>query len=168
MRWERSELLENSGSVTFDEDVEIDRSAFDKNKRINGAENVHIDGSGWLDDENDRFFVKLHVTGDMLVPDSITNEEISVPFETESDEVYSFVQTDEDGARIVTDEVIDLLQAVVDDILLEVPLEVTHAAEEDYPEGDGWKVYSEAAYERSRKDHLDPRLAKLRDFKNEQ
>ena len=90
--------------------------------------------------------------------------DVEVPFDTESQEVYSFINSDEDGVRIVTDEVIDLLPAVIDDILLEVPLQVTVAAEDEYPEGDGWKVYSEAEYQESRKDRLDPRLAKLKQF----
>ena len=115
-----------------------------------------------------RFICDLHVEGVMICPDSITGEEIEVPFETESQEVYSFIETDEDGVRVVTDEVIDLLPAVIDDILLEVPLQVTVAAEGEYPEGDGWKVYSEAEYQESRKERLDPRLAKLKQFNEDE
>ena len=103
----------------------------------------------------------------MLCPDAITGEEIEVPFETDSQEVYVFEETEEDGARVVTNEVIELLPAVIDDILLEVPLQVTEVSEDEYPEGDGWKVYSEAEYQESRKDQLDPRLAVLKQFKDE-
>ena len=69
--------------------------------------------------------------------------------------------------RVVTDDVIRLLPAVVDDILLEVPLQVTVADEEDLPEGDGWKIYTEAAYQEQQKDAIDPRLAVLKQFKEE-
>ncbi len=167
MKWTRSELLKNYGHVEFDEEVEIDASVFSGHVRINGIENLHVSGSGYLDDDSDRFYCKLYVDGTMLVPDSITNQEIAYPFETESNEVYAFGDTDEDGVRIVTDEVIDLLPAVIEDILVEVPLEVTELAEDEYPEGDGWKVYSEASYQESRKDQIDPRLAKLKQFKGE-
>ena len=168
MKWSRSEILKNTGHIDFDEDVVIDPAIFEGNVLINSVEDVHIWGSGYLDDENDRFYCKLNVSGLMLVPDSITNEEIEVPFETDSDEVFSFGDADEeDGTRIVTDEVIDLLPAVIDDILLEVPLEVTDAAEDNLPEGDGWKVFTEAEYEERRKDQIDPRLAKLKQFKSE-
>ena len=44
---------------------------------------------------------------------------------------------------------------------------MTDTAEDEYPEGEGWKVYSEAEYQESRKDLDDPRLAKLKQFKNE-
>ncbi len=103
----------------------------------------------------------------MIVPDSITGDLIEYPFSTDSNETYVLGETDEDDVRIVSDEVIDLTEAVVDDILLEVPLEVSDVQEGEYPEGDGWKVYSEAEYQESRKDQIDPRLAKLKQFKSE-
>ena len=167
MKWTRSELLRQSQRITFDEDVEIDASAFEGNSRINSVKDVHVDGSGWLDDEADCFYAEIHVTGVMLCPDAITGEEIEVPFETDSDEVYVFEDTDEDGARIVKDEVIELLPAVIDDILLEVPLQVTEAAEGEYPEGDGWKIYSEAEYQELQKEKIDPRLEILKKFDSE-
>lgn len=167
MRWTRTELLKGSGHIDFEEDVEISDDVFAGMVLIHGVKDVQIWGSGYLDDENDRFYCQLNVTGTMIVPDRITDEEIEVSFETDSDEVFVFGDTDEDGARIVTDEVIDLLPAVIEDILLEVPLEVTDAAEDDLPEGDGWKVYTEAEYEKSRSEQIDPRLAKLMEFKDE-
>lgn len=167
MRWTRTELLKGSGHIDFENDVEISDDVFATSVLIHSAKDVHIWGSGYLDDDNDRFYCQLNVAGTMIVPDSITNEEIELEFETGSDEVFVFGDTDEDGARIVTDEVIDLLPAVIEDILLEVPLEVTDAADDELPEGDGWKVYTEAEYEKTRSEQMDPRLAKLMEFKSE-
>lgn len=168
MKWTRAQLLQDEQNVAFDEDVEIDDAVFAENTLINAAKDVHVDGTGYLDDENDRFYVKMHVTGTMYCPDAITNEDVEVPFDTESSETYVFGDTvEDDSERVVTDEVIDLTDAVIDDILLEVPLQVTDTAEDEYPEGEGWKVYSEAEYQESRKDLDDPRLAKLKQFKNE-
>lgn len=167
MKWTRSELLKKSVHVTFDEDVKIDNDVFASNSLINGVEDVHVSGSGFLDDENDRFYCKLEIDGIMLVPDSITGEEIEYPFTCESSETYAFEEVEDDETRIVSDEVIDLMEAIIEDILLEVPLEVSDVEEGAYPEGDGWKVYSEAEYQESRKDLIDPRLAKLKQFKSE-
>lgn len=167
MKWTRNELLNQSTHVTFDEDVTIDANVFDGNALINGVKDVHVSGNGFLDDENDRFYCDMHVDGVMLVPDSITGEEIEYPFSTQSNEVYAFLDVQDEETRIVSDEVIDLMDAIIDDILLEVPLEVSDVEEGAYPEGDGWKVYSEAEYQESRKDQLDPRLAKLKQFKSE-
>ena len=167
MKWTRSELLKNSVHVNFDEDVEIDSKEFDGNELIHSVHDVHVYGSGFLDDENDRFYCELHVDGVMVVPDSITSEDVEYPFSTESSEVFSFEESEDEDVRVVSGEIIDLQEAIVEDILLEVPLEVSDVQEGEYPEGDGWKVYSEAEYQESRKDQLDPRLAKLKQFKSE-
>ena len=103
----------------------------------------------------------------MIVPDSIMGEANEYPFVLEYNETYSFEVIDEEDTGVVSGEVIDLMDAIIDAILLEVPLEVSDVQEGEYPEGDGWKVYSEAEYQESRKDLIDPRLAKLKQFKSE-
>lgn len=168
MKWTLADLLQsNSGNVSFDEDIEIDASAFANNSRINSVKDVHVSGHGYLDEEENRFYVQLNVSGTMIVPDAITNEEIEYPFETDSDETYVFEEVDEDGVRFVTNEVIELLPAIIDDIMLEVPLQVTNASENDYPSGDGWRVITEEEYQKSQGQRIDPRLAKLKEFKEE-
>lgn len=167
MKWTRNELERNDAPVMFDEDAVIDNAVFAQSVLIHGTDDVHVDGIGYLTDEDRIFTCDLHITGTMICPDAITGEDIRVPFETESQEVYSFEETDEEGVRVVTDEVIDLLPAVIDAIMLEVPISVTEADESEYPSGDGWRVMTEAEYQESRKDQIDPRLAKLKDFKNE-
>lgn len=167
LKWTRSELLKNSVHVTFDEDVTVDPKEFEGNNLIHSVEDVHVSGTGFLDDENDRFYCEIHVEGVMIVPDSITGEEIEYPFESDSNETYSFEESDEEDVRLISDEVIDLNDAIIEVILLEVPLEVSDIEEGEYPEGDGWKVYSEAEYQKSRAEEIDPRLAKLKQFKNE-
>lgn len=167
MKWTRSELERNGVAVMFDEDAVVDDAVFASSVLIHRTENVHVDGTGCLTDDGNMFTCDLHITGTMICPDAITGREIEIPFETESQEVYSFEETDEEGVRVVTDEVIDLLPAVIDAIMLEVPISVTEADESDYPSGDGWRVMTEAEYQESRKDQIDPRLARLKDFKNE-
>ncbi len=168
MKWTLADLLQsNSGNISFSEDVEIDSSEFAKNSRINSVKDVHVSGHGYLDEEENRFYVQMNVSGTMLVPDAITNEEIEYPFETESDETYVFENVDEDGVRLVTNEVIELLPAIIDDIMLEVPLQVTNASEDEYPHGDGWRVITEEEYQKSQGQRIDPRLAKLKEFKED-
>ncbi|MBR4446099.1 MAG: DUF177 domain-containing protein [Solobacterium sp.] len=167
MKWTRSELLRQSNSIILDEDVEIDSSAFRGNSRITGVKDVHVSGTCWLDEEADEVYAQLDIDGIMICPDAITNAPIEVPFETSTDETYVFEPSDDDAVRVADNEVIELLPAVIDAILLEVPLQVTEAAEGEYPEGDGWKVYTEAEYQESRKDQIDPRLAILKQFKDE-
>lgn len=167
MKWTRAELMRNAQNINFSQDIEIDDALFAGNSGILGVEDVHVEGSGYLDDNNDIFYVNMKIDGVMICPDAITFDEIEVPFETEAQETYSFVDTDEDGARIVENDEVDLLPAIVDEIILEVPLQITLASEDEYPEGDGWKVYSEEDYQKMQEDKIDPRLAKLKEFKEE-
>lgn len=165
MIWTRSELIRNP-HVHVDEDITVDSEIFAKNTRINSVKTAHVSGDGYLEG-TDRFYIDLHIEGVMLCPDAITNEEIEVPFETDTQEFYSFEETDsnDESVRIVTDEVIDLTPAVIDAIYLEIPLQATEAKPEDYPSGEGWRIISEEDYEKSRKERIDPRLAKLKEFK---
>ncbi|MBQ9328280.1 MAG: DUF177 domain-containing protein [Solobacterium sp.] len=167
MIWTRSELIKTP-HVHIDEDVTIDPEVFAGNTRINSVKDVHIEGSGYLEG-TDRFYADIKIRGIMLCPDAITNREIEVPLETDTQEYYSFEESDsnDDSIRVVTEDVIDLLPAVIDAIWLEVPLQATEAEAEDYPSGEGWRVISEEEYEKSRKDTIDPRLAKLREFKED-
>ncbi len=167
MKWTRNELEHNDAPVVFDEDIAIDDAVFASSVLIQGVTDVHVDGTGCLTDDDNIFTCDMHITGVMICPDAITGEPVEVPFETDSQEVYSFEETDEEGVRVVTDEVIDLLPAVIDAIMLEVPISVTEADESEYPSGDGWRVISEAEYQESRREQIDPRLAKLKEFKNE-
>nr|WP_255557538.1 MULTISPECIES: DUF177 domain-containing protein [Terrabacteria group] len=134
---------------------------------ILALENVHLVAHGYLNEEETEVLVHLDLEGDMVLPDSITNKPLRLPFQTESDEVYSFVPSEEDGVRLVENGVVDLHKAILDVIQLEVPLQVTQAADDEYPEGDGWKVYSEAAYQQSQAKEMDSRLAKLKEFKEQ-
>ena len=59
------------------------------------------------------------------------------------------------------------MPAVRDAILMEAPLQVTDVDPQDYPSGDGWRVITEEEYESSKKNAIDPRLAKLQEFKEE-
>ncbi len=169
MKWTRSEILAAaSRNITAEEDVEIPSGVFEGFSLVNSAGPVHVIARGSIDPAEDIVFVRLEISGVMYVPDAITGEEIEYPFETETEEVYSFQETDDENVRVVTDDVIELLPAVTDAVLMEVPLQVTHASEDEYPRGDGWAVISEEAYMRNRESRIDPRLAKLREYKEEE
>ena len=61
MKWTRSELEQYSSLVEFEEDVTIDDDAFQKNSRINRVCDVHVEGSGYLNEEEDSFFLSMDI-----------------------------------------------------------------------------------------------------------
>ncbi len=165
MIWTLSELIRNP-HVVIDEDVQIDPEVFRSNSRINSVTDVHVSGRGMLEG-TERFYAEFTVTGTMLCPDAISNKEIRVPLETDCQELYSFNGTEDDSARWAERDEVDLRPAVIDAIMMEVPLQATETSEEDYPSGEGWRVISEEEYEKSRKEAIDPRLAKLKEFRQD-
>lgn len=168
MKWTRSELSGSSSEeIRFDEAVEIDPEVFASNSRINGVKDVRVSGTGLYQEASERFYVNMEIHGIMCLPDAVTGLEIECPFETEREQVFAFEDTDEDDVWVVKGEVIELLPVVIEEILSEVPLQVTEASPEDYPSGDGWRVISEEEFEKSQAEKGDPRLAKLRDYGKE-
>ena len=51
---------------------------------------------------------------------------------------------------------------------MEVPLKVVKPGNITYPKGDGWEVMKEEDYRKEEKPAMDPRLAKLKEFKPQQ
>lgn len=168
LKWTRAELIHSSEDrFQFDEEINIGPEIFGTYPLIHSAEDVHIYGTGFYEPLEDVVYVHINVEGIMICPDSVSGEELEVPFNTGSDEVYSFEETDDEGVRVVSNEVIELLPAAIEDIVLEAPLQVTDVAPGDYPKGEGWRIVSEEEFEEERRNQIDPRLAKLREFKQE-
>lgn len=166
MKWTYTQLTRNP-NVVIDEDVLISPEEFATSTLINGVKDVHFTGNGYLEG-TERFYVNGVLEGTMLCPDAITGEELEVPLRTEISEIYAYDAKEDEDVRSVNGEVIDVLPALVDAILMEAPLQVTEADPSDYPSGDGWRILSEEEYEKSRKDSSDPRLAKLKELLDEE
>ncbi len=167
MKWTRKELLNQGESgIEFDEIVQFDDKAFDKVSGLHQVKDVRVHGVGNLNSDN-LFEVDVEIEGTMVCPCSITNELVEVPFETNSHEIFSFAPSDDVEIHVVKNEIVELIPIVFQLITLEVPLRVVKDGEINYPQGDGWRVLSEKEFEESRKDQIDPRLAKLKEFKTE-
>lgn len=166
MKWTKVELLNlRENQLDFDEVVEFDNHCFDKEAVLKGLKNVHVSGTGAFGHGFDTFEFDLSIEGFMICPCAITNELVEVPFETYSHEIFSFVDTDEIDVHVVKNEIIELIPVVFQLIHLEIPLKVVKDGLVDYPQGDGWRLMKEEDYEKSKEKEIDPRLAKLKDFK---
>lgn len=129
---------------------------------------VEVDGMILFDLSKDELLVSYTVTGNMIVACSITSEDVPVDFMGKTTETYRFgpVSQDEEIIEVKTDFV-DISLSVFQTILFEVPLYVVKPGLKEYPKGDGWAVLTEKEY-RNEEKPLDPRLAKLREFKVEE
>ncbi|MEG0520636.1 MAG: hypothetical protein RR520_05590, partial [Erysipelotrichaceae bacterium] len=93
MKWSKSELLTSpQGCITFDDTITFKEAAFERIDRIRGLRDVNVSGALRYESFDERVDVNLHIEGVMIVPCSITLEDVEVPFSTDSDEVFTFLK----------------------------------------------------------------------------
>ena len=165
MRWTKGELINLDKEVFFSEDLEFSKDSFEFDDRLLDVYDVHVEGEGLYDRETDTFTVDFDMDGVMVCPCAITNEPVEVPFESECHEVFSFVNTEDMDVHVVKNGIVELIPLIFQLIHLEIPLKVVKEGIIDYPGGDGWQVFSEEDYRSKKDDRIDPRLAKLKEFK---
>lgn len=170
MKWSKSELLTSpQGCITFDDTITFKEAAFERIDRIRGLRDVNVSGALRYESFDERVDVNLHIEGVMIVPCSITLEDVEVPFSTDSDEVFTFLKNKKnEDMHECKGDVIELLPVIFQLILMEVPLKVVKPGLKEYPKGNGWEVVKEERYHKEKRDEIDPRLAKLKDFKIEE
>ncbi|MBQ1482505.1 MAG: hypothetical protein IIZ28_02930 [Erysipelotrichaceae bacterium] len=116
-------------------------------------------------DAADELRVSYHIEGDMVCPCAISLEDVYVPFDL-SDDDKVIHDPQEEGFLLDGDRQIeDILLYIV---MPEVPIKVVKTEKIEYSRGDGWSFVSEEDYEASRKDEIDPRLQKLKEYRFEE
>lgn len=166
MKWSKTEILRSADkALVLDEEIAFSPATFDGNDRLRKLEKVHVTASGLWDGNQNVLRVHLDVSGVMVVPCAITDEDVLVEFKTEDDPVFSFGKTDDEEAIEVKGDTVELMPVVYPLIMMEIPLKVVKPSLKDYPKGDGWEVLTEEEYLREKQSQIDPRLAKLRDYK---
>ena len=116
-------------------------------------------------DLSDKLRVSYQIAGEMICPDAITLEDVPVPFEVDEDEAVVF-DPKEEGFLLDTDR--ECEEVVLSIVLSEVPIKVVKNEKIEYSRGDGWSFVSEKDYEASKKDEIDPRLQKLKEYRFEE
>jgi len=166
VKWSKTEILRSADkALVLDEEIAFSPATFDGNDRLRKLEKVHVTASGLWDGNQNVLRVHLEVSGVMVVPCAITDEDVLVEFKTEDDPVFSFGKTDDEEAIEVKGDTVELMPVVYPLIMMEIPLKVVKPGLKDYPKGDGWEVLTEEEYLREKQSQIDPRLAKLRDYK---
>ena len=167
MRYTRADLLqlqdyhlEINDEITFSDEIS---KQFPRIKRI---DTIHVNAEGEYDPETQHLNVHFEINGSVVVPCDITGEDVSVPIDTESDEIFSF-QKNEDDYNIIKSEGnhIELLPTIFQLIMMDIPIKVVKTGEIEYPKGEDWEVITEETYRKEKENTVDPRLAILKDYK---
>ncbi|MCR4855660.1 MAG: DUF177 domain-containing protein [Erysipelotrichaceae bacterium] len=144
--------------------VNIDRYEVEDNVFLRRLEDVRGQIIFYYD-ASDKLHIDYSVEGKMICPCAISLEDVEVPFEVHEDELVVHKQS-EDGFFL--NENTELEDLVLYIILPEVPIKVVKKEKIEYSRGDGWVFVSEEDYEASKKDQIDPRLQKLKEYRFEE
>ncbi len=167
MKWSKTELLNSpKATIFFDEGIVFEQKFISKINHLRELQDVEVNGQLMYDAQSDIATCHFEIQGVMIVPCSITNEDVEYPFSTSASQVFAFhkVSKDEDVIEAKKD-MVELMPVIFQNIILEIPLKVTKEGITQYPKGKGWEVVTEEDYIKEKADEIDPRLAKLREFK---
>ena len=152
-----------NGVLHIDEWIAVEENDFLRHSQVKSIPEVHITGTLQFD-QSSLVFSDLELDGVMIVPDSITLEDLEVIFDTTSQVTYSFdpVTQDDDEIIVVKKDTIDLNPEILQAVIYEAPMHITRLPRDQYPKGDGWQVLSD---QDPKEEKIDPRWAKLNEFK---
>lgn len=164
MKYTKLDFLNASGhKIEVDETISVIDSDFLHHTQVKSIPSIHIEGSLQFDGSA-LVFSDLKLDGVMIVPDSITDEDVEVEFDTESQDTYSFspVQESDEDIIVVKHDTIDINPAVLQAVLFEAPMSISRLPRDQYPKGEGWQLLSD---QDPKEEKIDPRWEKLKDFK---
>lgn len=164
MKWSKHELhVLKTQETRFSDDIVV--KVIPEVMGIRRLEEVHVEGIVFYERSSDRLIIEASITGTMILPCSITLEDVAVPFTAEMDVTFAFDPDDDPDVKLISKDGLDLHESILHAIWLEKPLAVTKPGLTTYPRGDGWEILSEEDYAKSKASEPDPRLAKLKEFK---
>lgn len=168
MQWAVEELRKlGNETFSFNEYVHVD-DLINKNDEIRHISPVRVTGnvsfSGTL------ISFHLHISGQMVLPCSLTLEDVQYPFSIDTIESFQLkrdAHVDEAENEIIhpiEGQKIDLMPIIKENILLSIPMKIVHPDAQMMLSGEGWEIVTD----QKKKDSIDPRMAKLAElFKNE-
>ncbi len=114
--------------------------------------------TGYVSNNEEEYELNINVSGEMILPCARTLKDVKYPFSIDISEPIG--ENNENSLEIVQNS-IDIFPIIWQYILMDVPLRVLHPDAKDFHmEGEGWHLITED----DKKEVIDPRLAKLKDY----
>ncbi|HET7658003.1 MAG TPA: YceD family protein [Bacillales bacterium] len=159
LKWTLRQLeqMRDTG-LSFDETVDVS-DLKERDPDIRDISKVQVAGNAVFEGGKITFF--LDIQGRMVLPSSLTLEDVPYPFHLHTQEIFGEDSSgQEEEVHEIENETIDLLPYVKEAILVEKPIRVVGNDEQPLSSGEGWEVVSE----KQLKNRIDPRLEKLQEL----
>ena len=145
--------LNTQDFLNIDTDINIDLTKF-PNKEIKALNNIHVTGTINFN-RTDNLEFNLHLTGTMLLIDSVSLTDYSYPLDLTIEEEYALNSPFLQDYYEKEQNTLDIIGILWENIVLEVPMRHTNV-ENAEAFGEGWHLGTP-----NKKDTIDPRMAKL-------
>lgn len=174
MKWTLKEIQEHRDEpLHFTETVDLEKSLMERDKQILAVSEITADG--YLVYENHAVMANFTIDLTITLPSSRSLEPVEVPLNITvaelyvEDESYDWSQDVEEVVIPLEGTELNLIPAVEDAILLNLPIQVLTREEAEtgkMPSGEEWTVMSEDEYRQQKQQEkeaaVDPRLANLK------
>lgn len=148
------DLNKINNEIFIDQIYDFDKKYYEKTD-IRLLKNVHFIGKVYYDYEGN-MKIEGKCNGIMILPDSITLEDIEHPFSFEIDYIINENNEEIKEYYEKLKNTLDIMGILWQNIVLEVPMRITNnSIDKIESNSDGWDIKNE------NKKEIDPRLAKL-------
>lgn len=173
VRWSLNELAQlGIDELPVDAVLDVKKAVRERNAQVQDVAPVKVTGTIAKDQRG--VIATIHVATTVTLPSSRSLTAVAVPVTFTFAEYY-VSEHEQDLSRFTNDDVViqpendvvDLATAVAENIVLHLPLKVLSPEEErggNFQTGNDWQVISEEQLTSQRRETVDPRLAKLKDF----
>ena len=139
-------VIGNTDSIFVDGEFSISSDYF-VDTSVKGLDHVYFKGNVIRLSDSD-YQITGVITGNMILSDDITLEDVIYPFHVEVEEDFNDVMND-NYLQIVQNK-LDITDFLWQNILVEVPSKIKKSGNEDLKlEGDGWRLITEDELESS-------------------
>ena len=167
MKWAKRDILrlpaegeEVQASLSFTED------AIPGYMNIRRIESVDVKAKLSYDAHSEVLIVDVNVKGKMILPCSISFQDVPYSFKASSRLAFSFTTTEiESDVVEVEGEELDFNPEILALIWMEVPPRVISPKVKQLPQGEGWEVVSEEEFRRRKEEKINPRFSKILEYK---
>ncbi len=142
--------------IKLDEYIDLPKEYYE-NTSIKELSKIYVNGIVKYN-LSDEIEINLDVKGHMILIDAVTNEDIKYPFSIKIEEILTENDTNHEKYYEKSQNTLDKLEFLWENIVLEVPISVTSSSGINL-KGDGWELNSSNS-----EDELDPRFEKLNEL----
>lgn len=144
-----------TSTITINETYTFDSSGFNKNEVLDISP---VSITGEITNSYESYDLNLNVSGTLVLPCSVTLRPVEFPFDIsiEGDALELLEEIDNNYKN--SENSIDILPIIWENILMEIPMKVTCSDAEAITSGDGWQLVTDET------EIINPELAKLKDL----